>query len=122
MLENYPIKFGNVAIPNPTSYSESSEVVENVNETEAGTDIVVIVRKDKLTVSLSFQCSSDWAQKFATYRDTEPLSVSLYDPKTNAYKVRSMRIRSYKANVVEDSWRTAGTVGLYNVSFDLKEY
>lgn len=122
MLADFPILFNNTAIPNPNSYSESSEVVDKVNETEAGTDVVIIVRKDKLTASLSFNCSSYWAKKFAEYRDTEPLSVSMYDTKTGAYKTRSMRIRSYKSNLVENSWRSRRTNGLYEISFDLKEY
>lgn len=122
MLKDYPIKISNVAIPNPISYSESSEIVENVQETEAGTDLVMVVRRDKLTISLTFNCSSDWAQRFAIYRDNEPLSVQVYDPKTAAYKTRTMRIRSYQSNLIEDSWTTRGTNGLYEVSFELKEY
>lgn len=122
MLADFPILFNNTPIPNPNNYSESSEVVEEVNETEAGTDVVIMVRKDKLTASLSFNCSSLWAKKFAEFRDTEPLSVSIYDAKTEAYKTRSMRIRSYQSNLVENSWRSRRTNGLYEISFELKEY
>lgn len=122
MLADFPILFNNTAIPNPNSYSESSEVVEEVNETEAGTDVVIMVRKDKLTASLSFNCSSLWAKKFAEFRDAEPLSVSIYDAKTEAYKTRSMRIRSYQSNLIENSWRSRRTNGLYEISFELKEY
>lgn len=122
MLNTYPIMFGSTAIPNPTEYSQSSEVIEDVNETEAGTDIVIISRRDKLTVSLSFNVSSAWAKRFETFRDTEPISVKLYDAKTGAYKTRSMRIRNYKTSLVDDSWNTPNTNGLYEVSFELKEY
>lgn len=38
MLIDYPVKFGDEEIPEPESWSEESSVIENVNQTEAGTD------------------------------------------------------------------------------------
>lgn len=122
MLQTYPIKINDTAIPNPDSYDESSEVVESVNQSEAGTDIVLLTRRDKLSASLSFKASSHLAKTLATYRDTEPLSVQIYDNKSAAYKTRSMRIRNYRSSLVEDSWKTVNTNGLYQISFDLVEY
>lgn len=122
MLASYPIQINNQDIPLPVSWSEASETVENVAQTEAGTDQVIVVRRDKLTASATFHCSSKWAGTFAILRDTEPLTVKIYDAKSNTYKQRSMRIRSFSTTLIENSDRTEGTEGLYEVSFELKEY
>ena len=58
MLKDYPIKFNNEQIFTPSSWEESSAVVESVNETEAGTDQIIVTRYDKLSVSAAFQCTS----------------------------------------------------------------
>ena len=42
MLKDYPIRFEGEAIFTPSSWEEESAVVENVNETEAGTDQVMV--------------------------------------------------------------------------------
>ncbi|GAB6160009.1 hypothetical protein [Howardella ureilytica] len=38
MLIDYPVKFGDEEIPEPEEWSGESSVIENVNQTEAGTD------------------------------------------------------------------------------------
>ena len=122
MLKNYPIKFDGVAIFTPSSWEEESSVVENVNETEAGTDQIIVTRYDKLSVSASFQCSSAWAGRFKAYSKQSEITVSLYDIETHAYKNRSMRLRSFKAAPVEHSEKNSGTDGLWTVSFTLQEF
>ena len=122
MLSDYPVKFNGEAIPQPVSWSESSDVIEAVNETEAGTDQIIVTRFDKLTISCSFQCSSLWAKKFKTYSKLNQITVNFYDVLTEAYKTRTMRIRNYKVNLVDNSWHSARTNGLWEISFDLIEF
>ena len=122
MLSNFPIKFNNEKIFEPSSWEENSEVIENVTQTEAGTDQIVVTRYDKLLISCSFQCSHTWAKKFKTYSTFDEITVSMYDILTETYKNRMMRIRDFKVSLIEDSWRTRGTNGLYNVSFSLEEF
>ena len=122
MLIDYPIRFDGETIFTPTSWEEESVVVETVNETEAGTDQIIVIRYDKLTVSASFQCSSRWAGKFKTYSKQSDITVSLYDIETHAYKDRTMRMRSFKATPIEHSERKRGTDGLWTVSFTLEEF
>ncbi len=117
-----PIKFDDEVIFEPESWEETSEVIENVNETEAGTEQIAVTRYDKLSVSCSFQCSSTWAKKFKEYSKKDEIAVSIYDLVDEAYKVRTMRIRDFKASVVANSWKTPNTSGLWNVSFSLKEF
>lgn len=122
MLKDYPIDIDGVILPMPTSWKTDNNTVDVVNTTEAGTDIVVLTRKDKQNISLSFNVDTEWYKKFLTIRDSEPLSVSTYDPITNAYQIKQMRMRDFSATMVENSDTTPGTVGLWVVSFTLIEY
>ncbi|WP_108775574.1 hypothetical protein [Lactimicrobium massiliense] len=122
MLSDYPIYFDDTKLFTPESWHESYEVVENTNQTEAGTDQTVVIRYDKLSVSASFNCSSKWAAKFAEFRDHDSIQVKLYDLKTQDYKTRTMRIRNFKSGPEKNSERTKRTNGLYVVSFDLNEF
>ena len=116
------IMFDDELIFEPQSWDEESEVIENVNETEAGTEQIAVTRYDKLSVSCSFQCSSLWAKKFKQYSMKDEIAVSLYDVVDEAYKVRAMRIRNFKMSLVEHSWKTPNTNGLWIVSFSLIEF
>ena len=122
-LNDYPVKINNTPIPAPIEWSETSAVVENVNTTEAGTDVADVLRVDKLTVTASFDVSSAWLATFKGWANsTSALSVKIYDPVSDAYDERSMRIRNFVSNLVQYSDNTSGTVGLWNVSFDLIEF
>ena len=116
------IKFDDEEIIEPQSWSEDSEVIETVNETEAGTDQVAVLRYDKLSISCSFQCSHRWAKKLKAYSKQDEISVSFYDILAEENTVRKMRIRDFKAALVENSWKTPGTNGLWIVSFNLFEF
>ncbi len=122
MLKDYPIYFDETELFTPESWEESYSVIESTNQTEAGTDQVIVTRYDKLSVSASFQCSSRWAAKFAEFRDKDSIVVKLYDLKTQNYKTRTMRIRNFKTGPEKNSEKTKGTNGLYTVSFDLQEF
>lgn len=122
MLKDYPILFDGESIFTPTSWEENSAVVESVNETEAGTDQIIVTRYDKLSVSATFQCSSNWAGKFKAYSKRDYVAVRLYDIETHDYVERSMRLRGFKAVPTEHSERTSGTDGLWTVSFTLEEF
>ena len=122
LKKDYPIYFGDTKIFWPSKWEESYEVVEKTNQTEAGTDQIIVTRYDKLSVSASFNCSATWAAKFAQFRDTDSISVKMYDLKTKAYKTRVMRIRNFKSGRAENSEKLTDSNGLYEVSFDLQEF
>ena len=122
MLSSYPILFDGERVFTPSSWEESSAVVESVNETEAGTDQVIVTRYDKLSVSAAFQCSSRWAGKFKAYSKRDTVTVSTYDVESHGYTQRMMRIRSFKMAPVERSERVRNTDGLWAVSFTLEEF
>ena len=120
---DFPIQINSTSLPVPTSWSENPEVVENVNTTEAGTDVVDVLRVDKLTVTASFDVSSVWLMTFKGWANaTSALTVKIYDPATNAYVTRYMRMRNFSHSLVPNSDRTSGTYGLWNLTFDLIEF
>ena len=120
---SYPIQINSTSIPVPISWDETAEVVENANTTEAGTDVVDVLRVDKLNVTASFDVSSNWLATFKGWANaTSALTVKIYDPVTNAYATRYMRIRNFISSLVENSDRTSGTIGLWRLTFDLIEF
>lgn len=122
MLKNYPPKFNGTEIPWPTKWEESSSVVEIVNETEAGTDQINVIRYDKLSVAAGFNVTSFWASRLKTYSRQGVISVHLFDVEENGYKERTMRIRDFSMNMVENSEKKKETNGLWEVSFNLEEF
>ena len=122
MLHDFPILINNEVIPEPITWTETSNVIENVNTTEAGTDQVSVTRYDKLSVSCSFQCTSTWAKKLKEFSLEAQLEISIYDLIFEDYRLRYMRIRGFKAEPVKNSQRTRNTNGLWEVSFNLEEF
>lgn len=122
-LKDYPVQINNTILPVAKNWDEFPEVVENVNTTEAGTDVVDVLRVDKLTVNASFDVSSNWLGIFKAWSNsTSPLTVKIYDAVTDGYVTRYMRIRNFMPHRVENSDNTSGTIGLYNLTFDLIEF
>ncbi len=122
ILKNYPIKINNTAIPFSGSMSEKYDTIENVNESEAGTDVRQITRVNKLTLSISYTMLSNFIPTLEGWRDSlTALTVDIYDFTTSAYKQRSMVMRNYNKNIVEHSQDLEVTTGIWKVSFDLIE-
>lgn len=122
-FNDFPIKINNTDLPVPTDWNEFAEVVEVTNTTEAGTDIVDLMRVDKLTVNATFDVSSTWLATFKGWaNDTSKLTVKIYDSVFSAYVTRYMRIRNFNYSLVRYSDKTSGTIGLWTVTFDLIEF
>lgn len=119
---DYPTFFDDVQMLLPTSWSESSEVIETVNESEAGTDIVDVTRYDKLSISASYRCTDSWAKILKEFSKKDIIVVKRYDYLSNAYEERNMRIRSFKANMMHYSDRIVASNGIWEISFTLEEY
>lgn len=122
-LNDYPVQINSTNLPVPITWEETANVVENSNTTEAGTDIVDIMRVDKLTVTASFDVSSTWLTTFKGWANsTSKLTVKIYDSVTDGYVTRYMRIRNFVSSLVQNSDKNSGTKGLWNVTFDLIEF
>lgn len=120
-LRDFPIKFDNVAMPFPNTWTENSEVVESVETSEAGTDIIQVVRYDKLTINASYKCLSPQVKIFKEYSKQASVQVSIYDQIEEAYVTRTMRMRDFSVNYMQGSQDLTVTKGVWEVSFSLLE-
>ena len=122
MLSNYPVIINGVELFPSNGWEQSHNTVENVYQTEAGTDQVSVIRSDKLTVTAQFRCRSDWKAVFTGFSKMNSLEVKIYDEELDDYKMRTMRMRNYKATLIEYSEKVKDTKGVWDVSFSLEEF
>lgn len=121
MLRNYPIYFNDTVIPFPISHNASYDVVENINTSEAGTDLVDMVRNDKLSLSMSFKMTSENVRMIRAFSRMRTFTLKIYDTLEDDYVERTVRMRNYKENLIPKSERISISNGLWEISFDLLE-
>lgn len=112
----YYLKFNGVDFPNPTSVSMSSQAIENVSQSEAGTDLVTVVRPSKKSWSMNFNLSSGKKEVLK--------GLTLLETVTMLYMGTSytVRIRDYQEQLVPYSEWAANTDGLFTVSVKVMEF
>lgn len=118
----YPMMFNDTVIPFPSSYSEQSKTIENVRQTEAGTDIVNIARYGKLHVSMSFKCLQPTLQSLAVFETEDSFIFKRYNPKNDTYEERTVRMRDFDCSLVKGSEDLTEVDGVWQVSFSLEEF
>lgn len=121
-LNDFPIKFDSTTLFKPEKWDESYSTIENVRQTEAGTDSISVTRFNKLNVSCEFSCTDVWAKFFLEYSKKLSFTLSIYDVETSAYVQKTVRMRNYKSGIEPNSEYVTSSFGLYNVSFDLIEF
>lgn len=115
MLGNY-LKFNNKTFPNPIQPTENSNSIENVSNSEAGTDLVVVVRSSKKTWNFSFDLSKAKRDILEGICKEESTTM-LYQGKTY-----TVRVRDFSCQLVEGSEWLAAAEGLYKCSVKVTEY
>lgn len=118
MIKDYPIKINNVSIPwGDTPCTETRATLENVNVTEAGTDVCQVERLGKLTLSFSYQLPKSYKDTFYSYYSNgTTLTVDIHNGAT--YVSHTMRMRNWRCQLVPGAEKTSG---VYKFSFDLIE-
>lgn len=115
MLGNY-LLFNNKVFPNPLNPSRTSKTLENVSQSEAGTDLVCIVRPSKSSWSFSFNLSYHRKEELKDLCKDESTQMTYMG---NTYKVR---VRNFKEKLVEGSEWISSVDGLYECSVDVTEF
>lgn len=115
MLGDY-LKFNEATFPNPVSSSRSSKTLENVSQSEAGTDLVCMIRSSKNTWSFTFNLSPGKRDILKGLCGDE--STQMYYMGTT-YKVR---VRDFTEKLVEGSEWLSSVNGLYECSVKVTEY
>lgn len=109
MLGKY-LKIGDETLPNPSSFSENFENIEEVNQSEGGTDLTSVTRLCKLNLSMSFKVSSTWKTKLIDYGKLAFLTLNY-----NGVDYAG-RFRVESCELAEESDRTENTDGLWTLS------
>ena len=117
MLGRGFIKVDNEQLPTPTTGPKIRiKNIESVLQSEAGTDLVDVIRLNKRTVSCSFQVTSTWKDKLLVIGNRSTVSVQIGTE--TAFTCRP-RIANY--DMYQDSHTVAGTDGLWTVSMNFEE-
>lgn len=115
MLSNY-LKFNNETFPNPITPTMTSKTLENVAQSEAGTDLVVVVRPSKKSWSFKFNLSSG---------KKDILEALCSDESTSMYYMGAtytVRVRDFQAKLVQGSEYVSTSDGLFECSVKVTEF
>ena len=115
MLGNY-LLFDNESFPNPKTPSRTSKTIENVSQSEAGTDLVVVVRPAKNSWAFTFDLSPEKRDILEALTHAESTQMT-YQGKT--YRVR---VRDFNEQTVEGSEWLSSVNGLFTCSVNVTEY
>lgn len=115
MLGNY-LKFNSNIFPNPITPSMTSKTLENVSQSEAGTDLVCVVRASKKSWSFTFNLTKGKRDILEAICQQE--STQMY------YMGRSytVRVRDFKDQLVEGSEWLSSVNGLFECSVNVTEF
>lgn len=120
-LKDYPYKFDSTAIDFPLSWVETVTTVEDVQRNEAGTDIIIVSRYDKLSVSATARVTSAKLATYDTFSKKKSFTLSRYDVSTGLYNTRTVRMRNYKRSLRKNSEGLTVTYGVWDISYTLEE-
>lgn len=115
MLGNY-LKFNDEIFPNPVSSSKNSKTLENVSQSESGTDLVTVIRPSKQTWNFSFNLTP--AKKNLLQEICEEESTSMF----YQGKTYTVRVRDYSEQIVEGSEWLSAVDGLFSCSVKVTEF
>lgn len=122
-LGDYPTYMNGTALSYFPEVDNSSDVIENVNRSEGGRDIVQVIRTDKLSSSFTLALA-DFTEVQFYYQLSllDSFVFKQYSPLTNAYKERTVRLRNFKYKNRKHSDQLSAVVGVWDVSFTLLEF
>lgn len=116
MLGRKYIQIDGEALPTPATFSDESELLEEENLSEAGTDLVMIIRENKAVFSFTVQVSSRWRDKIKAYTRQATCSLT-FDGQT--YHGRLRKAGAFE--LAERSNLTENTNGLWTCPLIFKE-
>lgn len=115
MLGEY-LRFNAYIFPKPISPSMTSKTLENVSQSEAGTDLVCIVRPSKKSWSFTFNLSA---------RKKEILEALCAQESTQMFYMGTtytVRVRDYQEKFIDGSEYLTTSDGLFTCSVKVTEF
>lgn len=122
MLSTHPTMINSVSIPFMSNWQTSYETNRKTYTRQSGTETDIILRQRQLTIQASTKCLWDEVSQFLAYQNQPTLTVSLWNPSTNAYIDHTMRMENFAYSLVKDSEELSAVDGIYNMSFTLREF
>lgn len=116
------ILFNQTTMPWPNSWVENPQKLKNTFTTEAGTEIDLIVRAERLSVSVAYVCLDDLLQTLIGFRDMNSFTLTRYDPGTQSSETKTVRMTDFNYELVRKSATLSGQNGVWKVSFNLEEF
>lgn len=115
MLGDY-LSFNNVTFPNPLTPKMQSKTLENVQQSESGTDLVCVVRPSKKSWTFSFNLSPAKRDILKALCEDESTSM------TYMGSTYTVRVRDFSETLVEGSEWLTSTEGLFTCSVKVTEF
>ena len=115
MLSNY-LKFNNETFPNPITPTMTSKTLENVVTSEAGTDLVCLIRPSKKSWSFKFNLSSGKRDILKSLCQAESTSM------TYMGSTYTVRVRDFTEKLVAGSEYVSTSEGLFECSVKVTEF
>jgi hypothetical protein len=115
MLQNY-LKFNNVYFPNPVKSDSSQMTVEQVKQSEAGTDLVILVRASKLKWNFTFNLTPATRNLLKEICKRESVTMNYMN---TDYTVR---VRDYKETLQAGSEWSQDVDGLWVCTVTVTQY
>lgn len=100
--------------PAPAAWEESYETIENVSQSEAGTDLCSLIRANKLTISITNNVNSEQKESLRALAAEPTVSVSV-----NGGSPKTMRMRGFTASRVRYSEKNI--IDLWTCKYTLTE-
>lgn len=121
-LNDYPNYFNDVELFRAEKWSYKRGKVKKTNQSEAGTDLVNLIRTDKATISAKFLCTDEWLRIFENFDDMDSFILRTYDAQTNGYISKRVRLDNFSADLNVYSGATTRTIGAWEVTFDIVQF
>lgn len=112
MLGKNFIYINNTQIPTPASFTTNYDNIEEVNQTEGGTDKVAVTRLLKQSLSLTFQVTDFWKDKLLQYGGQTTVSLKVGSSGTSMtgrFRISSAHMTPYSNLTQSACWTVNAT-------------
>ena len=122
-VKDYPFKIDNTVIPFfPSSWEDEEPPVENVLQSEGGTEMIEQVREKKYSASISIKVAGrQWVSFFKACQRRSSFQFTYYEVETGTYTSVTAILRNFKKTLRKDSEELTEVDGVWECSFIIRE-
>ena len=112
MLGKDYIYINSTLIPAPASFTVNYDNIEDVNQSEVGTDRVAVTRLQKVALTMTFQVTEFWRQKLLVYGRDSQVSLKIGASGTamfGRFRISSDYLQPYSNMANQPCWTVHAT-------------